>query len=491
MKRNILMFTFLAIIMSIVACTPKTGESTTETTPPKEETTTSTTPNPPATNDSGAKCPTFDDAPDKDKAIEDYVLCKDEVNRGNFDKAFEFWQKVYEASPAADGRRNTVFIWGIQIYDHFYKNETDAAKKKEHYNKVMEIYEDWLNCYPDDESFVKGRKAFDIYYNYPEYANDGEKYTMFKDVIDAEGVKTQAFVLNPFTDLLIGQYNTGKIQMPEAQKYAGLIMNALEEGLKSKDKQTRADFQIVESYAPIRLEEFETIKGFYACDYYTSKYFYIFEEDKSDCDAIEQVYSTLRWADCPDANAKLTEVKAAWNKHCVEPQGPTVDPNRPPSCKDLLLEGRVDEALECLEKGYEKATDSETKAKYAYAIGSIYYGKKKNFSTARSWLEKALTHKPGWGKPNLMIGDMYASSGTRCGPGTGWDSQIVIWPAMDMWERAKKDPQTSSKAQKQINKYYQYLPTKQDGFMRGVKHGDSYKVNCWIQRTTTVRLRNE
>ena len=97
--------------------------------------------------------------------------------------------------------------------------------------------------------------------------------------------------------------------------------------------------------------------------------------------------------------------------------------------------------------------------------------------------------RSGWGDPYLLIGRMYASSGPLCGPGRGWDSQIVIWPAMDMWNKAKSiDPNAAEEANKFLNQYRQYLPTVEDAFLRSVKEGQNYKVPCWIQRTTKVRL---
>ena len=74
-----------------------------------------------------------------------------------------------------------------------------------------------------------------------------------------------------------------------------------------------------------------------------------------------------------------------------------------------------------------------------------------------------------------------------CGPGTGWDSQVVTWPAIDEWQKAKSDPNTAAEAGKLIATYKKYMPTKEDVFIRGIKKGSSFQVGCWINRTTTVR----
>jgi len=108
---------------------------------------------------------------------------------------------------------------------------------------------------------------------------------------------------------------------------------------------------------------------------------------------------------------------------------------------------------------------------------------------ARKYAKKAAELNPGWGKPYLFIGDLYASSGPLCGTGRGWNSQVVSWAATDMWERAKDvDPSISSEANKSINKYKRFYPTVADGHMRSIKNGQRYKIGCWIGTSTTVRL---
>ena len=89
----------------------------------------------------------------------------------------------------------------------------------------------------------------------------------------------------------------------------------------------------------------------------------------------------------------------------------------------------------------------------------------------------------------MLIGRLYASSGPLCGPGRGWDSQIVTWPAIDMWNKAKRvDANVAAEANKFINRYVKFMPTIEDVFQRGLKEGSSFRVGCWIDETTTIRV---
>ena len=121
-------------------------------------------------------------------------------------------------------------------------------------------------------------------------------------------------------------------------------------------------------------------------------------------------------------------------------------------------------------------------------ISKIYYAHIKNFPAARKYALEAAEDRPNWGEPFMLIGKLYASSGPLCGPGRGWDSQVVTWPAIDKFNYAKKiDPSVADEANEWARKYRQYMPKKEDIFFRQLKAGQSFKVGCWIQETTTIR----
>jgi len=84
------------------------------------------------------------------------------------------------------------------------------------------------------------------------------------------------------------------------------------------------------------------------------------------------------------------------------------------------------------------------------------------------------------------------SSGPLCGPGTGFQSQIVLWPAFDYFNKVialNNDTEIVAEAKKYIADYTQYLPTKADIQTRKLKVGDSYTVKCWINEVTSVKIK--
>ena len=154
----------------------------------------------------------------------------------------------------------------------------------------------------------------------------------------------------------------------------------------------------------------------------------------------------------------------------------------------LLREAKYPEAIEAFQKAIEEEEDVNKRANYALTIAKVYNVHLRNFPRARQWALQAADMRPGWGEPYILIGRLYASSGPLCGPGTGWDSQVVTWPAIDMWVKAKAiDPSVAKEANKWIGRYSQYMPNREDVFIRSLKAGDSYYIGCWIQTSTTIR----
>jgi hypothetical protein len=473
MTMRLLFWGFLSLLLAF-GCTPKTTEKTVETEP--EETPVPT----PEPEEDLSPCPKFQDAPYPDNVETNYVLYRDFLRAGDYTKAYDLWKKVYEVAPAADGKRNTVMADGIFFYERLAAGESDATVKQQYIDNIFALYDQIDECYPEG-GFVDGRKAFDLYYNYPDRASQMEVYELFKQSIEKDGMKTQDFVLNPFTNLLVQLYFDEKIDMPEAQKYQQFIRDRLAKGLEDCRGEECERWKVIEGYAPVRLEAFETEKGFYDCAYYKEKFLPEFEEAKEDCDVIRTVYSRLVWGDCPETDEKLKEIISVGNANCVEEKSLAKG-------YDALREARYTEAIDLFIQAAEEESDATQKAKINMTIAKVYYSHLRNFSKSRQYARIAADQRPNWGEPYLLIGRLYASSGPLCGPGRGWDSQIVVWPAIDMWNKAKRvDSAAAAEANKYINRYTQFMPSREDIFQRTLKEGDTFRVGCWIQETTVIR----
>ena len=471
------LFVLIFTGMILYSCTPKVAETVSNTPSEPDTVTTYTGP-----------CATFEDSPMGEDAITAHVLYRDFLKQEKYEKAFPLWKKAYTIAPAADGKRNTHFADGITFYQHFYENTQDSVQKQEYVDTIFMLYDQMEECY-GETGYVLGRKAFDMYFKYPEMMNEDQVYDFFKQSIDIDRDSARYFILNPFTDLLVRRYFDLKVGQQEAQKYAKMIVDRLNKGLESGKNEEQ--WSIINDYVPSRLSAFEGVKGFYDCDYYLNKYVPQFDENPDDCDNVTTVYRSLIWGGCSDTgNEDFQRIKAVYDENCRVVEK-AVASSTAKQGFNALESGDFENAIDKFAEAAEETDNMDRKAQLYLLIAKIYYGSLKRFPLARQFARKAAEAKPNWGEPHLLIGKLYASSGPLCGPGTGWDSQIVVWPAIDEWQKAKRiDPEAASEANSLINRYNQYMPTKGDIFQRTLNEGDSFTVGCWIQQNTTIRAAN-
>ncbi|GLR17507.1 hypothetical protein [Portibacter lacus] len=437
-------------------------------------------------------CPSFADITpaEKDEAETAYVLYKDFLRTKNYDESYKYWQTAMRLAPRSNGRIQYQFDDGLKIFKHYHDTATDSVVKKEWADKAMALYDQRVECF-GDEYYLAGRQAFDMFYNYRAFNDDQEIYELFKKAIDGQGDSTGYFVVNPFTKLLVENIFNEKITMDEGKKYANKILDIIEYGNANCEKDKICDaWKIINDYSPARLEALEGYKGFYDCEYYTNKYYQEFLDSPEDCETIVGVYVKLKYGGCSESSEAFQAVSAARQALCMKQQeAVAAGPLR--KAYDAYNEGDFKAAVDLFKEYVDGSDDPEKRAKYNLLISKLYYRDLKNFSQARKYALAAAADKPNWGEPYVLIGKLYASSGPLCGPGTGFDSQIVTWPAIDKWQYAKKiDPTVADEANKLIRTYTQYMPKKEDIFSRSIKAGSSYKIGCWIQESTIVRTAN-
>ncbi len=466
----------IPLVFTIISCTPKVAEVVTET--PEVPVTPA-----PIVKEDNNPCTTLNElsARKKDEAETAYVLYKDYLKQGNYNEAFSYWEKAYYMAPAANGKIKYQYEDGTKIYKHLYDNTDSPELKQTYVDSIMSIYDKRIECY-GEAAYIAGRKAFDYYYYYPTQSNTDEVYDLFKQAIDSKKEKSDYFVINPFTKILSDKINDEEISLEEGRKYTTYIMDAIQYG--SDSNKNKEAWDIINAYAPARLENLEGVKGLYDCSYYENKYLAIYKANPTDCETINTSYGRMLWGGCDKSSPAVAEVFKAKQTNCYTPPPPEGPLKK---AYNAYSEGQYKEAVRLFDEFVNTTTDNAKKFKYNLLIAKIYYGDIKNFPTSRKYARLASSFKPSSGEPFLLIGKLYASSGPLCGPGRGWDSQIVTWPAIDMFEKAAKDPLVSDEAKKLIRTYKQYMPKKEDIFIRNIKAGSSITVPCWIREKTTVR----
>lgn len=478
-----------SLAIGLSACTPKAAGPTTGTAAP---TTTTTATRPAKPGEQLSPCAKFVDTSDPDQAETDYVIYKNLLKANEMDRAMEKWRTVYANSPAADGRRKSVFTDGITFYNDLIQKYPE--RKAAYGDTLIQLYTKARECYPGD-GYMSGIQAFTSYYTYPGTATDEEMFELFKESIEIDGrEKLNYFIINPMSGLTVKLHREGKITDTQAKEVVEPLRYRLAKGLREcKGAEECAPWKKIEEYAPDALRYFETVEGFYDCQYFVDQYYALYKANPDDCDEIRTAYSRMRFGGCAEDNPKMKELADAFTSKC-KVDVPTSTPGGGTwqalvrEAYQLYQDGKPRQAVEKFEAAMPEIPAGEKRFTYQMLTAKIYYRDLRNFSSARSWARQAAASQPNSGEPYMLIGTLYASSGPLCGPGTGFDSQVVTWPAIDQWQRAKSlDGSVAGKANQLISTYTQYMPTKSDIFQRGLKEGGSYTVGCWINETTRIR----
>lgn len=108
------------------------------------------------------------------------------------------------------------------------------------------------------------------------------------------------------------------------------------------------------------------------------------------------------------------------------------------------------------------------------------------FSNAHYWVNRALRAKPGYGRPHMVMAEVYETSVTFCQNSNKrkrkYDDGLVYELAKREYEQAMKDRNFVADARRRINSLKPYLPTEEEKFMN--QNRRDLKDSCytsWIK----------
>lgn len=412
--------------------------------------------------------------PDSSKTVEKLSLYYEYYKQENYDEALKHARYVYNNAP---GTKEYPYIHGIKMYKAKLKKTKDKQLKKKLADTLMSLYDQRLRCFGPEQEDVIGRKAIAMV----QYKKDSvEKiYQTFKKSKKLAGNDWKYYFLHPYIYAVI---NAFKAEIVDKQKFlaeydevVNIIDHNVENNKKKKAKYEKTREKIDKLMAKTNLLNCENLRKILGDQY---------EKTPQDTALWKRIFSQMSRQKCFEdslflvATEKYNDVKPTASKSYF-------------LARSYKKKGEVDQAMDFYNKAIELEEDDKEKADYHFQIAKIHK-KRDNYPAARQAALKATELKDNWGEPYMFIGDLYASSGPKCGEGTGFESQVVAWPAVDMYEKAKRvDPSTKERANENIENYQGYFPKKEECFFRDLKDGDDYKVECWIDRQTTVRCKEK
>jgi len=416
--------------------------------------------------------------PDAEKSKVEFSLYREFYKQENFADALPHWRYIFNAAP---GMSKNTYINGVKLYTTLADAEQDTLRKQAFVDTLVMIHRKRIECFGEADK-VLGYLAYDMYKYRPE--RHGYVFGLFKEALDAGGENTEYYLLFPFFQYTSVLWSKGQLTDDDVLA----IYDRLEAYTSANiaKAETAGDAETANSWKATKAKIEENLpRGLLTCDKLVAR----LERDKAkimgDLGELKKAYNSLKLAPVDSATGARCSEQPIFSEIVLriaelEPSADLLS-----DVGQILWErGDRDGALNAWNKAIELETDAEKKGALALVIARVFQ-REKQFARAREYARKAIAYRPNWGDPYMLIGDLYASSGSIC---DGMDGELCALAALDKYAQAKAvDGSAAGEAQDRINRYSAYLPTKTYLFERNLNEGDSYTFSCWIGETTTLR----
>ncbi len=443
-----------------------------------------------ATNAIG-QCETWTGSPDEGAITDAHTIYRGHMKSDELDSALEFWKTAYEAAPAADGGRDFHYTDGIKIYKHKLKNATTDAEKQECVDMVLKLYDEAMACFesgaikmkiPAKEriAYLQGRKAYDMYYDLrTPYSLT---FPALEKAIELGGMNTEYIVLAPYADVATYQFSNDNMDNVKAREIYNKINEIADHNIKSDEKYgayyKQAKESALGSFAPFESQVFD-------CAYFVGKLEPAYRADPDNPAVIKETIQTLKRQGCDSSEALVAELEGKYAQYANEENAKrkaeyeASNPNI--MARKMKEAGDYAGAIAKYNEAISAESDPSKQSLYYYQIGQIY-GKQKQFSNAMSAAKKAADLRPDWGKPHMLMGDLYVGNSSKCGDVI--KQKCVYIAAIGKYRKAKSiDSEVADKANEKISrysssKYRLSAEDKEQAFMAGMKEGSTVNLSC-------------
>jgi len=390
------------------------------------------------------------------------------VKQKNYVDAYWPWRWAFENCESSS---KSIYIDGAKIIKSKIKEfKSDPDIKTAYVDTLMTIY-DMRMSYFGQDGYVSGLKGSDML-KYRSKTQLSEAYQLLKSSVELQKTKSKATALYYYFKSVTSLTKKGELTKSDVLEAYALVTEYVEYNL-SNSKSKKSYQQALEKIE----KEFEP---YATCEDLISLFESKYNQTPDDISLLKRIVSVLDNKDCTDADVYFNSAS-------------TVHSNEPTAISSFdmgnlsVKKGKFSASIEYYNQAISLADSDLDKSAYLLGLSqaNIKLGK---LSTARDFAYQSAKLNPQWGKPYLLIGDMYLNAVKSCGT-NAFEQGMVYSAAIDKFIKAKNiDSSLSEQCNKKILTYSKYLPTNDDAFFSGAKDGDSYKIGCWMNETTKVRI---
>lgn len=416
---------------------------------------------------------------DSVECVKNLSLFREPVKQKNYKDAYKPWKWVYENCPCAS---QFTFVDGVKIMEYRLEQEKDPARRNAIIDSLLGIYDARIKYFPINPSngqsqvgSILTRKALDCFTYKPDKPE--EAFEIIKRAIELDGAEVLPNGLQLYIEAAIEM-----VKKEQADKTLVVdVYDQLSDLMDIAMDNAQSDSAAIKKYFLIKNNIEVLFEPFATCEDLVNIYQSKFEQSPNDTTLLMKITKILDKKQCTD---KELFFAATENLHKIKPSANSAYL----MAIKYMKEEKWDIAKSYLEESLDlyKPDELNKKARAYHLLGQIYLNEK-NYSATRNMAQKILEINPNNGEAYILIGDAYALSAAQCG-----DNELTkrtpYWAAVDKYIQARRlDPRVEETAKKRIATYSSYFPSMETIFFYGLKEGESYKVECWINETTTVR----
>ena len=459
------------------------------------------------------------------KTEQDSLKCLEQIsqfrvffNQKNYADAYPSWQYIVEHCPCSwEG----IYTNAQTLFDNLIKVEKDSARKEALIDELINAYQIRYKYFPNKftegnslgfMSFNEYRYRIKDYLSNKKYDKIEEMYNRYVKSIELDKENTQPALWDSYfivAEIMTQMKKDTTIIIEAYERATDYIDAAIINCYKKYEKQLPNFENLEAAFANNQIDKMEYDKRFKNLSADTARQMKLVSnynktlhniENKfapyAPCSVLEKVYAKKLEAN-RDNIAVVKKIVTTMNKNnCISSpvfsEALEILHRQEPGAQSAYMMGNFsimhnkdyDKAIEYYKQAIDLFETNEQKVDPYYMLGLAYMGKG-NYQEARAAALNAIKIKPNCGKAYILIGDLYASSGSRCSGGDEVPGAYA-WAAADKYARAAAvDPSVADDANAKRAK----LPgvSGEEKFKRGLKSGDPYRVGCWIQESTTVR----
>ncbi|HQV77180.1 MAG TPA: tetratricopeptide repeat protein [Chitinophagales bacterium] len=415
---------------------------------------------------------------DSTKTTAPYSIYREFFKKELYSEAYPSWKKIYEQAP---GFRQQTFYDGITYYSDLIQKTTDNSLRQNYIDTLFAVYNKGIGCHGEN-AYILGKQGIDLL-KYGKNTDIPQARIALEKNLNLTGDDAFPYYIQTYFKLLISQL--GKDGITEefvVSKYDELSVIVDKNIAKPNSKYLQSFKDVKVVLDDLFTQNFADKSNPDDCAKLLEIFLKKYHANPNDLETIKNVYTKTKG--CADS-ALNVELLQKLNK---------LAPNYTYATRlaNIYIKYKqYDTAIALYQNALAVETDTTKKGDLNYYLAFMKYAKE-DFTAARDYAKEAIKYDSTNSRAYNLIAIMYLSSGPLCGPGTGFQSQIVLWPAFDYFNKVialNNDTEIVAEAKKYIADYTQYLPTKADIQTRKLKVGDSYTVKCWINEVTSVKIK--